>query len=92
VKDWAKVVAFVLVKDKGFKGGHLRLSTSNKQEVVNVSEDDCSSTLVDKDTRISFDRVEVDEGKKASELLVPETGGATEAVQGFVEPSVPTVR
>jgi predicted lactoylglutathione lyase len=85
-------VAFVLFKDTGFKGGRLRLSISNKQEVVNVSKDNCFSTLVNKDTQISFDRVEVDEGKKASELLVLETRGATEAVQGFVKLSVPTVK
>jgi hypothetical protein len=42
-------VAFVLVKDKGFEGSYLRLSASNKQEVVNVSEDNCSSSLINKD-------------------------------------------
>jgi hypothetical protein len=92
VRDWAKVVAFVLVKDKGFEGGHVRLHASNKQEVVNVSEDNSSSSLVNKDARVSFNRVEANGGEKALELLIPETRGATEAVQGFVKPSIPTVR
>jgi hypothetical protein len=36
--------------------------------------------------------VEADSGKRACELLIPETRGATEAVQGFIEPSIPAVR
>lgn len=90
--DSSKVAAFVLIEDESFKGGYLGLSASDKYQVVNVGEDNRVSSFVGEDARVSFDRVEANRGEKTCELLIPETRGATEAVQGFVEPGVSAIR